>query len=83
MIVLVTGGTRGLGRGLSEAFLDEGHDVVVCGRSEPERLPAAAVIVVWPGLTCVTTPVGPTVAMVISDDVHTAVVSVMSRGGPF
>jgi NAD(P)-dependent dehydrogenase (short-subunit alcohol dehydrogenase family) len=42
MIVLVTGGTRGLGRGLSEAFLDEGHDVVVCGRSEPERLPSAA-----------------------------------------
>jgi NAD(P)-dependent dehydrogenase (short-subunit alcohol dehydrogenase family) len=36
MIVLVTGGTRGLGRGLSEAFLDEGHDVVVCGRSEPD-----------------------------------------------
>jgi NAD(P)-dependent dehydrogenase (short-subunit alcohol dehydrogenase family) len=31
----VTGGTRGLGLGLSAAFLDEGHDVVVCGRSEP------------------------------------------------
>ena len=42
MIVLVTGGTRGLGLGLSEAFLGAGHDVVVCGRSEPEGLPAAA-----------------------------------------
>ena len=42
MIVLVTGGTRGLGLGLSEAFLGEGHDVVVCGRSEPDTLPAAA-----------------------------------------
>jgi NAD(P)-dependent dehydrogenase (short-subunit alcohol dehydrogenase family) len=34
MIVLVTGGTRGLGLGLSQAFLDAGHEVVVCGRSE-------------------------------------------------
>ncbi|MGH9249170.1 MAG: SDR family oxidoreductase [Acidimicrobiales bacterium] len=42
MIVLVTGGTRGLGLGLGEAFLGEGHDVVVCGRSEPGRLPTAA-----------------------------------------
>src|SRR4029453_6668039 len=41
MIVLVTGGTRGLGLGLSEAFLGEGHDVVVCGRSDRGRLPAA------------------------------------------
>jgi NAD(P)-dependent dehydrogenase (short-subunit alcohol dehydrogenase family) len=41
MIVLVTGGTRGLGLGLSEAFLGEGHDVVVCGRSEPESPPTA------------------------------------------
>ncbi|MGH2476880.1 MAG: SDR family oxidoreductase, partial [Candidatus Limnocylindrales bacterium] len=40
MIVLVTGGTRGLGLGLSEAFLGEGHDVVVCGRSDPGRPPA-------------------------------------------
>jgi NAD(P)-dependent dehydrogenase (short-subunit alcohol dehydrogenase family) len=41
MIVLVTGGTRGLGLGLTEAFLGEGHDVVVCGRAEPEEPPAA------------------------------------------
>jgi NAD(P)-dependent dehydrogenase (short-subunit alcohol dehydrogenase family) len=42
MIVLVTGGTRGLGLGLAEAFLDAGHEVVVCGRSEPDALPGAA-----------------------------------------
>ena len=33
--MLVTGGTRGLGLGLSQAFLDAGDEVVVCGRSEP------------------------------------------------
>lgn len=32
--VLVTGGTRGLGRGLADAFAAEGADVVVCGRTE-------------------------------------------------
>jgi NAD(P)-dependent dehydrogenase (short-subunit alcohol dehydrogenase family) len=42
MIVLVTGGTRGLGLGLAEAFLSEGHEVVVCGRSEPDALPGEA-----------------------------------------
>ena len=39
--MLVTGGTRGLGLGLSAAFLDEGHDVVVCGRSEPGAPPTS------------------------------------------
>jgi NAD(P)-dependent dehydrogenase (short-subunit alcohol dehydrogenase family) len=42
MIVLVTGGTRGLGLGLSQAFLDAGHEVVVCGRSDPEAPATAA-----------------------------------------
>ncbi|MFP6664623.1 MAG: SDR family oxidoreductase [Deltaproteobacteria bacterium] len=37
--VLVTGGGKGVGRGISERFLDAGAEVVICGRSEPETLP--------------------------------------------
>lgn len=39
--VIVTGGTKGAGRGIAEAFLAAGADVVVCGRSEVESLPSA------------------------------------------
>ena len=39
--VLVTGGTKGVGRGIAEVFLEHGADVMVCGRSEPADLPSA------------------------------------------
>jgi len=35
-VVLVTGGGRGVGRGISERFLSAGAEVLICGRSEPE-----------------------------------------------
>ena len=37
---IVTGGARGIGRGIVEAFLSEGASVLTCGRSpEPDDLP--------------------------------------------
>jgi len=39
-VVIVTGGSRGIGRGIAQRFLEVGADVVVCGRNEPESLPA-------------------------------------------
>lgn len=37
--VIVTGGGKGVGRGISECFLAAGADVLICGRSAPESLP--------------------------------------------
>ncbi len=38
-VVIVTGGGKGVGKGISERFLEAGAKVVICGRSEPEALP--------------------------------------------
>jgi NAD(P)-dependent dehydrogenase (short-subunit alcohol dehydrogenase family) len=40
-VVLVTGGARGVGRGIVTTFLDAGARVVACGRKEPEDMPVA------------------------------------------
>ncbi len=38
--VLVTGGTKGIGAGIAQAFRDAGADVVVCARKDPGGLPS-------------------------------------------
>ena len=40
-VVIVTGGGKGVGRGISERFLAAGAEVVICGRNQPDALPEA------------------------------------------
>ena len=36
-VVIITGGSRGVGRGITESFLDVGAEVAICGRREPPQ----------------------------------------------
>ncbi|MAE97434.1 MAG: short chain dehydrogenase [Deltaproteobacteria bacterium] len=40
-VAIVTGGGRGVGRGITQRFLDAGANVIICGRNEPDQLPKA------------------------------------------
>ena len=40
-VAIITGGARGVGRGIAGAFLEAAAEVLICGRSEPDALPAA------------------------------------------
>ncbi len=41
-VVIVTGGSRGVGLGITQRFLEAGAEVVICGRTAPESPPRAA-----------------------------------------
>ena len=42
IVVIVTGGGKGIGFGISQRFLQMGANVVICGRSQPQQMPEHA-----------------------------------------
>jgi NAD(P)-dependent dehydrogenase (short-subunit alcohol dehydrogenase family) len=48
-VAIVTGGGKGVGKGITERLLEAGAEVVICGRNEPDTLPA------WQGRSAVFT----------------------------
>jgi len=41
-VAIVTGGGRGVGRGIAERLLEAGAEVLICGRKQPQSLPRSA-----------------------------------------
>lgn len=37
--IIITGGGKGIGRGITERFIDQGANAIICGRREPDTLP--------------------------------------------
>jgi len=40
--IIVTGGGRGIGRGISDSFAAQGANIIICGRRNPETLPESS-----------------------------------------